>query len=66
MARKLRVQYPGAIYRSTIRLRRGCGGTGVMSRGDHLEIIFRDDPDRELFLATLGEASTRTDWQVHV
>ena len=36
-----------------------------MSRGDHLEIIFRDDQDRELFLATLGEASSRTDWQVH-
>ena len=29
MARKLRVQYPGAIYH-------------VMSRGDHLEAIYRD------------------------
>jgi hypothetical protein len=28
----------------------------VMSRGDHLEVIFRDSKDPELFLATLGEA----------
>src|SRR5437016_2609748 len=32
MARKLRVQYPGAIYH-------------VMNRGDHLEVIFRDGQD---------------------
>lgn len=52
MARKLRVQYPGAIYH-------------VMNRGDHLEVIFRDERDRERFVATLGEACTKTDWQVH-
>jgi putative transposase len=52
MARKLRVQYPGAIYH-------------VMSRGDHREPIFRDDRDRERFLATLGEACAKTGWQVH-
>jgi putative transposase len=52
MARKLRVQYPGAIYH-------------VMNRGDHLEPIFRDEKDPELFLATLSESSTKTDWQVH-
>jgi putative transposase len=52
MARKLRVQYPGAIYH-------------VMNRGDHLEVIFRAEHDRELFVATLGEACTKTDWQVH-
>lgn len=37
MARKLRVQYPGAIYH-------------VMNRGDHLEVIFRDSQDPQLFL----------------
>ena len=52
MARKLRMQYPGAIYH-------------VMSRGDHLEVIFRDLQDREMFLATLSEACGKTDWQVH-
>jgi putative transposase len=52
MARKLRVQYPGAIYH-------------VMNRGDPLEGIFRDDKDPELFLATLGEACAKADWQVH-
>jgi putative transposase len=52
MARKLRVQYPGAIYH-------------VMNRGDHQEPIFRDDEDRGLFLATLGQACEKTDWEVH-
>jgi hypothetical protein len=33
MARKLRVEYPGAIYH-------------VMNRGDQKESIFRDDKDR--------------------
>ena len=52
MARKLRVQYPGAIYH-------------VMNRGDRRESIFKDDVDRERFLATLGEACAKTSWQVH-
>src|SRR5437588_5673309 len=52
MARKLRVQYPGAIYH-------------VMNRGDHLEVIFRDDQHPQLFLRTLDEGCTRADWQVH-
>jgi len=52
MARKLRIQYEGAIYH-------------VMSRGDHREDIFLDHHDRELFLKTLGEACAKTDWQVH-
>jgi len=52
MARKLRVQYPGAIYH-------------VMNRGDRREAIFVDDQDRKLFLETLGEACEKTDWQVH-
>ena len=52
MARKLRVEYEGAIYH-------------VMNRGDRREPIFRDDADRALFLETLGQACRRTDWQVH-
>jgi len=52
MARKLRLQYEGAIYH-------------VMSRGNRREDIFRDEKDRERFLATLGEACVKTDWQIH-
>lgn len=52
MARKLRVEYPGAIYH-------------VMNRGDHREPIFVDDQDRQRFVATLGEACAKTSWQVH-
>lgn len=52
MARKLRVEYEGAIYH-------------VLNRGDRQEPIFRDDRDRELFIATLAEACAKTDWQVH-
>jgi len=43
VARKLRLQYPGAIYH-------------VMNRGDHREAIFRSPKDRELFLQSLGQA----------
>ena len=43
MPRKLRVEYPGAIYH-------------VMSRGDRREDIFKDDVDRQDFLKTLAEA----------
>lgn len=52
MARRLRVEYPGAIYH-------------VMNRGDRREAIFQDDPDRESMLRTLGEACTKTGWDVH-
>ncbi len=52
MARKLRVQYEGAIYH-------------VMNRGDRREDIFENDSDRELFLKTLGEACAKTAWQIH-
>jgi len=51
MARKLRVQYPGAIYH-------------VMNRGDRREPIFKDDLDRRRFLTTLGETCAKTGWQV--
>ena len=52
MARKLRVQYPGAIYH-------------VMNRGDRREAIFKDDADRKRFVETLTEACAKTAWQVH-
>jgi REP element-mobilizing transposase RayT len=52
MARKIRIEYPGAIYH-------------VMNRGDRREPIFQDDFDRRRFLETLGEACAKTDWLVH-
>jgi putative transposase len=52
MARKLRIQYPGAIYH-------------VMNRGDHREAIFKDEQDRTRFLETLGEACEKTGWGIH-
>src|SRR5438045_1145285 len=52
MARKLRIQYAGAIYH-------------VINRGDRREAIFADDQDRRRFLSTLGEACEKTSWQVH-
>src|SRR5712671_5657127 len=52
MARKLRVEYPGAIYH-------------VMNRGDRREAIFHDDADRRRFLETLSETCAKTEWQVH-
>jgi hypothetical protein len=36
-----------------------------MNRGDHLEVIFRDGLDPRLFLRTLDEGRSRTDWQIH-
>ena len=52
MPRKLRMEYAGAIYH-------------VMNRGDRREDIFKDDVDRERFLAGLGEACGKTQWQIH-
>jgi hypothetical protein len=43
MSRKLRIEYPGAMYH-------------VMNRGDQREDIFRDDEDPHQFLSTLGDA----------
>jgi putative transposase len=52
VARKLRVEYAGAVYH-------------VLNRGDRREPIFRGDPDRVLFLDTLAQACQKTGWQVH-
>src|ERR1039457_2363398 len=47
MARKVRIQYPEAIYQ-------------VMNRGDRREAIFEDDEDRERLLETLTQACQQT------
>ena len=52
MARKLRIQYAGAVYH-------------VMNRGDRREAVFEDDQDRQRFLETVSEACQKTAWQVH-
>ena len=52
MARRVRVQYPGAVYH-------------IMNRGDHQERIFHDDDDRRQFLSTLTDCCEKTGWQIH-
>jgi REP element-mobilizing transposase RayT len=52
MARKLRIEYEGAVYH-------------VMNRGDRSEAIFKDNRDRELFMEALGQVCEKTGWQVH-
>jgi hypothetical protein len=53
MPRKARIEFPEAVY-------------PVLDRGDRREAIFRDDQDRERFLATLGALCGRTGWRIHV
>src|SRR5690349_15904543 len=52
MARKVRVEFAGAVYH-------------VLDRGDRREAIFQDEKDRELFLTALGEVCLRMGWRVH-
>jgi len=52
MARKPRIEYPGAVYH-------------VLSRGNRKESIYRNESDYELFLNTLEEACSKTGWLVH-
>ncbi len=49
MPRKLRAEYPGAVYH-------------VMSRGDGCAAIFLDDVDRQDYLKTLAEGCQKTGW----
>lgn len=51
MARKLRIQFPGALYH-------------IVNRGDRSEAIVRDDTDRERFLETLHQTCQKTGWRV--
>jgi REP element-mobilizing transposase RayT len=46
------VEYGGAVYH-------------VMCRGNGGQAIFADDPDRRMFLNTLGEVCGRCGWRVH-
>jgi hypothetical protein len=52
MARKTRIEFPGAIYH-------------VLDRGDRRERIYRDDDDRRSFLEPLAQACGRAGWRVH-
>jgi len=52
MARPIRVEYPNAVYH-------------VTARGNEKKTIYRDDSDRERFLAVLGEAVERFGVIVH-
>ncbi len=52
MARPLRIEFPGALYH-------------VTARGDRREDIYEDDPDRQLFLSTLGECVEQFNWLCH-
>jgi len=46
MSRKLRIEYPGAMYH-------------VMNRGTNAEDIFRDDHDRQKFLPRWARLASR-------
>jgi putative transposase len=52
MARPLRIEFPGALYH-------------VTSRGNARQRVFRDDKDREMFLATLAWVVERFGWRCH-
>jgi putative transposase len=52
VARRIRVEYPGAIYH-------------LLNRGDRREPIFKDDEDRQRFLETLAETCAKTGWRLH-
>ena len=52
MARRPRLQFPGAVYH-------------VMSRGNRKLPIFEDDVDRQLLLAVIGEAASRYDVTIY-
>ena len=52
MARRIREQFPGAVYH-------------VMARGNERQPIFRDDKDRKRFCEVLGEAVQRFGLRVY-
>jgi hypothetical protein len=52
MARKIRIEYAGAVYH-------------VMARGNQGRAIYADERDRKLWMATLGEACEKTGWRIH-
>jgi hypothetical protein len=52
MLRQMRREFAGAIH-------------PARDRRDRREEIFRDAPDRRLFLAALTKACEKTQWQIH-
>ena len=52
MARKLRLEYAGALYHLT-------------ARGNERKVVFRDDVDRQHFLALLAREAKQLRWRVH-
>ena len=52
MARPLRLEYAGALYQ-------------VTSQGDRREDIYRDDDDREEWLAVSSQVYERLNWVLH-
>ena len=52
MARPLRIEFAGALYR-------------VTSRGDGQDDIYLDDVDREVYLAVLNDVCERFNWVIH-
>ena len=52
MARRLRLEYPGALYHLT-------------ARGNERKVIFRDDIDRQRFLAFLAREVKKMQWRLH-
>lgn len=52
MARKLRVEYAGAMYH-------------IRSQGDRGELVYTEDSDRRRFREALGEVCVKMGWQVH-
>ena len=52
MSRPLRLEHPGALWH-------------VTCRGNERRTIFRDDPDRRIFLGLLAEAVSLFAWRLH-
>ena len=52
MSRPLRLEFPGAVWH-------------VTCRGNERRDVFRDDSDRERFLAVLGETVSLFRWRLH-
>ncbi len=52
MARKVRIEYSGAVYH-------------VMARANQGRPVFADDPNRKQWLQTLAEAYEKTGWRIH-
>ena len=52
MARKIRIEYAGAVYH-------------IMARGNQGRDIYADDQDRKLWLEALAEGCEKTGWRIH-